>query len=149
MSKRKHLKFNIAIIYDNWLWHFFRCRLFGWTFSCHFLGRVHRIFSLSRCSSVASSVPYREDRFHFHVFTRSSMYDFHIFTVVYSPVYGFIWTQNNGCWLVSSVGRTLHRYLRYLKYRIGLNFFQAIFLLLLKKCPPLRRSLSYSQSILN
>ena len=60
MSKRKHWKFNIAIkdihfffcIYDNRPWYFFRCRfffLFGWTFAWHFLGCVHRIFSLSRC----------------------------------------------------------------------------------------------------
>ena len=60
VTKRKHWKFNIAIkciyfffcIYGNRPWHFFRCRffvLFGWTFACHFLGRVHRTFSLSRC----------------------------------------------------------------------------------------------------
>ena len=36
-------------VYDNRPWHFLRCRyfvLFGWTFACHFLDRVHRIFSL-------------------------------------------------------------------------------------------------------
>ena len=59
VSKRKHGKFNIAIksiyffcLYDNRPWHFFRCQFFvffGWTFAYHFLGRVHRIFSLSRC----------------------------------------------------------------------------------------------------
>ena len=59
VSKRKHGKFNIAIksiyffcIYDNRPWRFFRCQFFvffGWTFAYHFLGRVHRIFSLSRC----------------------------------------------------------------------------------------------------
>ena len=59
VSKRKLWKFNIAIkgvyfffcIYDNRPCHFFCCRffdLFGWTFACHFMGRVHRIFSLSR-----------------------------------------------------------------------------------------------------
>ena len=57
VSEQKHWKFKMAMkgiyfffcIYDNRLWHFFRCRyfvLFGWTFPCHFLGRVHRIFSL-------------------------------------------------------------------------------------------------------
>ena len=57
VCKQKHWKFKIAMkgiyfffcVYDNRPWHFFRCRyfvLFGWTFSCHFLGRVHRIFSL-------------------------------------------------------------------------------------------------------
>ena len=57
VSKPKHRKFKIAMkgiyfffcVYDNRPWHFFRCRyfvFFGWTFPCHFLGRVHRIFSL-------------------------------------------------------------------------------------------------------
>ena len=39
-------------ICDNRPWHFLRCRfsvLFGWTLSCHFLGRVHRIFLFSCC----------------------------------------------------------------------------------------------------
>ena len=57
VCKQKHWKFKITMkgiyfffcIYDNRPWPFFRCRyfvLFGWTFSCHFLGRVPRIFSL-------------------------------------------------------------------------------------------------------
>ena len=56
----RNWRLNIAIkgiyfifcIYGNRPWHFFCCRFFvlsGWTFACHFLGRVHRIFSLSRC----------------------------------------------------------------------------------------------------
>ena len=59
------------------------------------------------------------------------MYDFHIFTVVYSPLHGFIWNQLK---LVSSVGRALYRYRRGhgFKSRTGLNFFQALFSLLLK-----------------
>ena len=50
-SRLKVLIYFFFCIYDNRPWHFFRCRflvLFGWTFACHFLGRVHRIFSLSR-----------------------------------------------------------------------------------------------------
>ena len=46
-------------VYDNWPWHFFCCRfyvLFGWTFACHFLGRVYRIFSFSRFLVVAMVV---------------------------------------------------------------------------------------------
>ena len=48
---------------------------------------------------------------------------------------------------VSSVGGALHRYRRGhgFKSPIGLNFFQALFLLLFKKCSLLRRSLSYSR----
>ena len=50
------------------------------------------------------------------------MYDFHIFTVVYSPLHGFIWNQLK---LVSSVGRALYLYRRGhgFKSRTGLNFF--------------------------
>ena len=49
-------------------------------------------------------------------------------------------------WLVSSVGRALHRYRKGhgFESRTGLNFFQALFSLLLKQCSLLRRSLSYS-----
>ena len=32
-----------------------------------------------------------EDRFHIHV----QIYDFHIFTTVYSPLHGFIWNQHS------------------------------------------------------
>ena len=47
--------------------------------------------------------------------TAVQIYDFHIFTTVYSPLHGFIWNQHSGqfpvpSWLVSSVGRALHRY---------------------------------------
>ena len=60
VSKGKHGKFHIAskgiyfffCICDNRPWRFFRCRffvLFGWTLACHFLSRVHKIFSLPRC----------------------------------------------------------------------------------------------------
>ena len=56
------------------------------------------------------------------------IYDFHMFTVVYSPLHGFIWNQHNDqfpSWLDSSVGRTLHRYCRGhgFKSRTRLNFF--------------------------
>ena len=59
------------------------------------------------------------------------IYDFHVFTVVYSPLHGFIWNQLK---FVSSVGRALYRYRRGhgFKSRTGLNFFQALFSLLLK-----------------
>ena len=50
------------------------------------------------------------------------IYDFHIFTVVYSPLHGFIWNQLK---LVSSVGRALYRYRKGhgFKSRAGLDFF--------------------------
>ena len=49
-------------------------------------------------------------------------------------------------WLVSSVGRALHRYRRGhgFKSRTGLIFFQALFSLLLKLCTLLRGSLSFT-----
>ena len=37
-----------------------------------------------------------EDPFHIHVFIRSSnIYDFHIFTAVYSPLHGFIRNEHD------------------------------------------------------
>ena len=48
--------------------------------------------------------------FIFTSLTAVQIYDFHIFTTVYSPLHGFIWNQHS--WLVSSVGRALHRYPR-------------------------------------
>ena len=61
--------------------------------------------------------------FIFTSLTAVQIYDFHIFTTVYSPLHGFIWNQHS--WLVSSVGRALHRYPRGhgFKSRTGLNFF--------------------------
>ena len=80
MSKRKHWKFNNAMkdiylffcIYDNRPWHF-RCCFFvllGWSFACHFLGRVTGLFSLSWAkrgflclSKICSSFQNREELF--------------------------------------------------------------------------------------
>ena len=81
------------------------------------------------------------------------MYNFHIFTVIYSSPHGFIWNQHNDQlrWLVSPVGRALHWYRRGhgLKSRTCLNFFfQAFFPLLLKLCSLVRRSLSYSPKLI-
>ena len=42
-----------------------------------------------------SSVHYCEDRFHIHVFNRSSNIRLPIFTTVYSPFDGFIWNQHS------------------------------------------------------
>ena len=43
----------------------------------------------------SNSVHYCEDRFHFHVFSAVHMYNFHIFTVIYLSIHGFIWYQRN------------------------------------------------------
>ena len=76
-TKRKHWTFNIAIkgiyffcTYNNRPWRFFRRRffdLFGWAFAYHFQGRVHRIFSLSRCRERKRffSMPLQEFAVHF------------------------------------------------------------------------------------
>ena len=50
-------------------------------------------------------------------------------------------------WLVSTVGRALHRYHRGHGFKSGtvLNLFQALISLLLKRCSLLWRSLSYQQ----
>ena len=65
-----------------------------------------------------------------------------IFTVLNSPLHGFIWNQYSD---QLAVGRALHQYRggHGFKSRTGLNFFQAFFSLLLKQCSLLRRSLSY------
>ena len=72
------------------------------------------------------------------------IYNFHIFTVIYLSLHGFIWNQQNN----RSVGRALHRYRRGhgLKSRAGLNFFFSglTFTKLLKSCSLLRGSLPYS-----
>ena len=63
--------------------------------------------------------------------------------------YGFVWNQhsNQFPWVARSFGRALHQYRRghRFKSRTGLNFFQVLFSLLLKKCSLLRTSLSYSR----
>ena len=85
-----------------------------------------------------SSVYNCEGHFYIRFSTAVHIYDFHIFTVIYSPLHGFIWNQlnnqrstnwankptgnhfkgftglfgailNTGSWIVSSVGRALHR----------------------------------------
>ena len=70
------------------------------------------------------------------------MYNFHIFTVIYSSPHGFIWNQHNDQlrWLRRGHG---------LKSRTCLYFFfQAFFPLLLKLCSLVRRSLSYSPKLI-
>ena len=74
------------------------------------------------------------------------IYNFHILTVIYLSLHGFIWNQQNN----RSVGRALHRYRRGhgLKSRAGLNFFfffsGLTFTKLLKSCSLLQGSLPYS-----
>ena len=79
--------------------------------------------------------------FIFTSFSAVQIYDFHTFTVVYSPLHGFNWNQHND---QLPFGRALHRYRRGqgFKSRTGLNLFPALFSLLLKYCSLLRRSLS-------
>ena len=96
-----------------------------------------------------SSVHYCEDRFHIHVFNRSSniwlpYINNRLFTTSRVYLEPTQWTTSSR--LVSSVGRALNRYRRghEFKSRTGLIFFQAFFSLLFKYCSLLRRSLSYS-----
>ena len=80
---------------------------------------------------------YCEDRFHIHVFNRSSniwLPYIHNRLFTTSRVYLEPTQWPAPSWLVSSVGRALHRYRRGhgFKSRSGLNFFKAFFSLLLK-----------------
>ena len=64
--------------------------------------------------------------------TVMTVYDLHIFTVIYSELQRFILEPTQWpapCWLVSSVGRALHQYHRGhgFKSRTGLNFFRPSF----------------------
>ena len=75
--------------------------------------------------------------FIFTSLTAVQIYDFHIFTTVYSPLHGFIWNQHTDLLsvglLAQLVARALHGYRRGHEFKScsGLNFFQAFFLLLL------------------
>ena len=62
----------------------------------------------------------------------------------FTGLFGTNW--NTGSWLVSSVGRAVHRYRRGHRFKscTCLNLFQALFSLLLKLCSQLRGSLLYS-----
>ena len=111
------------------------------------------IFFTSYFFFCSSSVLYCEDRFHIHVFIRSSniwLSYIHSRLFTSSRVYlePTLWPAPN--WFVSSVGRALHRYRRGhgFKSLTGLKIFQALFSLLLKQFSLLRRSLSYSWSVL-
>ena len=84
-----------------------------------------------------SSVHYYEDRFHIQVINRSSniwLSYIHNRLFTTSRVYLETTQWPALSWLVSSVGRALHRYRRGhgFKSHTGLNFFQALFSLLLK-----------------
>ena len=84
---------------------------------------------------ITSSVVFRhncDDRFYIRFFNRSTHIWFSYGYSHYSPLWRFIWIQFNPSWLVSSVGRTLHRYRRGhgFKSRTRLNLFQALFQLL-------------------
>ena len=64
--------------------------------------------------------------------TAAHMYDFLIFIDIIHHLEGLFGPS----WLVSSVGRVLHRYREGhgFKSRTGLNFFQALFQLLVQQC---------------
>ena len=76
-----------------------------------------------------------EDRFHIQVFIRSSNMTF-IYSQPFIHHFTGLFGTNTAApnWLVSSVGRALHRYRRGhgFKSRTGLNFFRAFFSLLRK-----------------
>ena len=115
----------------------------------HLLYRVINIFHaipVQRSQRSWVQIPYRPEFFSGLIFTTAQVvfitakiafiftslsavqiYDFHISTVVYSPLHRFIW-------LVSSVDRALQRYRRGhgFKSSTDLNFFKALFSLLLK-----------------
>ena len=106
----------------------------------HLLYRVINIFHaipVQRSQRSWVQIPYRPEFFSGLIFTTAQVvfitakiafiftslsavqiYDFHISTVVYSPLHRFIW-------LVSSVGRALHRFRRGhgFKSSTDLNFF--------------------------
>ena len=73
------------------------------------------------------SVQYREDALIFISWnTAVHIYDFYLFTVIYSSLHVFIWNQNNDQF---SVSRALRRYRRGhgFKSSSGLNFFRRYF----------------------
>ena len=107
-----------------------------WPYFAHFV--LFFLFLLFFCFNYyLSSVHYYEDRFHIQVINRSS-------NIRLSYIHNRLFTTSRVylertqwpalSWLVSSVGRELHRYRggHGFKFRTGLNFFQAFFSLLLK-----------------
>ena len=57
--------------------------------------------------------------------TVSHIYDFHIFTVIYLPLYRFIWNQHNDQLPVALLAQFVERH--WFKSRTGMNFFRALF----------------------
>ena len=107
-----------------------------WPYFAHFV--LFFLFSPFFCFYYyLSSVHYYEDRFHIQVINRSSnirLSYIHNRLFTTSRVYLETTQWPALSWLVSSVGRALHRYRggHGFKFRTGLNFFQAFFSLLLK-----------------
>ena len=107
-----------------------------WPYFAHFV--LFFLFLLFFCFYYyLSSVHYYEDRFHIHVINRSSniwLSYIHNRLFTTSRVYLETTQWPALSWLISSVGRELHRYRggHGFKFRTGLNFFQAFFSLLLK-----------------
>ena len=104
-------------------------------------------------------VHYCENRFHsrrslsFTTLSAVHMYDFHIFTVIYSSLHGFIWNKHNEHFPVSLVAQLIERWSGWIFYFFIFYFsifyfsifyfFKALFLILLKKCSLMRRFLSF------
>ena len=57
--------------------------------------------------------------------TVSHIYDFHIFTVIYLPLYRFIWNQHNDQLPVALLAQFVERH--WFKSRTGMNFFGPYF----------------------
>ena len=96
----------------------------------------------------SSSVHNCKDSYITFIFTSLStvhIYNFHTFTVVDSSLHGFIWNRHTDQlpvnWLISIVGKALHRHHRGRRFKshTGLNFFQALSSVSLQQ-----RSLPYS-----
>ena len=54
-----------------------------------------RCWTEHNSTALDPSVHYCEEPFHIHVFIRSSLINFHLFTVSYSSLYEFIWNRHN------------------------------------------------------
>ena len=68
--------------------------------------------------------------------TAVRIHDLYILTVIYSPLGGFIWNHNNNHLPVGLLAHFVEHCtgIAGFKSRTGLNFFQALFSLLLKLC---------------
>ena len=122
---------------DRWREGAFLSNEVSWNFDADKQQRFEPCQQLSVLYGISLLLHNCEDRFHIQVFIRSSniwlsYIPSHLFTTSRVYLEPTQWPAPN--WLVSSLGRALHRYRRGhgFKSRTGLNFFRAFFSLLLK-----------------